>query len=190
MWRRVGSTTLLNHPRLTVAEDQVVLPGGRTVPWLRFAGQAEGVSVMCVQQGRLLVQEQYSYPPDQILLELPGGAVEPGETLEAAARRELVEECGLLAGPLTPLGGYYLNNRRSNARMFVFTCTHTTPCDRSGGDLEEQPHPVWIPLEEVPAMIAAGVITNQGLLASWALWLSQPTTTTIPAVSRGRESER
>jgi ADP-ribose pyrophosphatase len=152
----------------------VVLPEGQTVPWVRFVDQAEGVSVMCVQQERLLLQEQYCYPPDRVLLELPGGGVEPGEDLVTAARRELVEECGLRAGELTPLGEFYVDNRRSSARMFVFTCSEATPCDRNGGEIEEQAHPVWVPLDDVPQMIATGQITNQGLLASWALWLSRP----------------
>ena len=37
---------------------------------------------------------------------LPGGALNPGETLEQAARRELLEETGLVAGALSLLDVY------------------------------------------------------------------------------------
>ena len=37
---------------------------------------------------------------------IPGGALELGESLEAAARRELTEETGLVAGPLELLDVY------------------------------------------------------------------------------------
>ncbi|GAB2618639.1 ADP-ribose pyrophosphatase [Paractinoplanes abujensis] len=48
---------------------------------------------------RVLLQER----SDDRTWCLPGGAVEPGEQLEDAARRELREETGLLAGALTLL---------------------------------------------------------------------------------------
>lgn len=50
-----------------------------------------GEEVLLVRRGR---------PPAAGAWSLPGGAQELGETAEAAARRELLEETGLTAGPL------------------------------------------------------------------------------------------
>ncbi|MBU2662169.1 NUDIX domain-containing protein [Actinoplanes bogorensis] len=50
-------------------------------------------------RGRILLQQR----SDDRTWCIPGGAVEPGERLEEAARRELREETGLLAGELTLL---------------------------------------------------------------------------------------
>jgi predicted NUDIX family NTP pyrophosphohydrolase len=50
---------------------------------------------------------------------LPKGLPEPGESLEAAARRETEEETGVVVlGPLAPLG--YVDYRRSRKRIFAF----------------------------------------------------------------------
>ncbi len=52
-------------------------------------------------RGRLLV---FSHPEDGGM-QLPKGTVEPGETPDAAVRRELLEESGIrFDGPLVPLG--------------------------------------------------------------------------------------
>ena len=51
----------------------------------------QGDRFLLVKRGRAPSLGEYAFP---------GGRVEAGETLEAAARRELLEETGLVAGPL------------------------------------------------------------------------------------------
>lgn len=52
-----------------------------------------GVYGAWLQHGRLVTVEK-ARGPYTGWLDLPGGAPEPGETIEQALRRELVEECG------------------------------------------------------------------------------------------------
>jgi 8-oxo-dGTP diphosphatase len=60
------------------------------------------VSVAAVRDGKVLLVKR-GRSPSKGLYAFPGGRVEPGETLEEAARRELLEETGVLASDLQPL---------------------------------------------------------------------------------------
>jgi 8-oxo-dGTP diphosphatase len=71
---------------------------GPVDPWQRRypARPFLAASVAVVRDGRVLVAAR-GRPPMQGVFSLPGGLVEPGETLAAAALRELREEVGLAA---------------------------------------------------------------------------------------------
>ncbi|MER9025409.1 NUDIX hydrolase [Mesorhizobium sp. M0815] len=60
------------------------------------------VSVCVVRENTVLLVNR-ARPPSQGLYAFPGGKVEAGETLEQAARRELLEETGLQARNYRPL---------------------------------------------------------------------------------------
>ncbi|GAA5190037.1 (deoxy)nucleoside triphosphate pyrophosphohydrolase [Rugosimonospora acidiphila] len=69
-----------------------------------MASYEVAVVVLVDPSGAVLMQLRDEYAPSSPnLWALPGGQIEPGETPEQAARRELLEETGLTAGELSPL---------------------------------------------------------------------------------------
>jgi 8-oxo-dGTP diphosphatase len=66
------------------------------------------VSVALVRDDTVLLVKR-ALEPSRGLYAFPGGRVEPGETSEAAARRELLEETGMSAALLSPLREYLID---------------------------------------------------------------------------------
>ena len=67
-----------------------------------------GVGILALDdQNRVLIVSQFRYPYGEILREIPAGKLEYGEDPAEAARRELREETGAVAGSFQSLGELY-----------------------------------------------------------------------------------
>jgi ADP-ribose pyrophosphatase len=119
--------------------------------------------------GEILLQREYSYPPNEILWQLPGGSMTEGEDPVEAARRELSEESGLTARKCKILGHYYTNNRRSDERQYVVLCIDLAS-RLSKADPEEFIESQWVPVDKLDDMMASGEFENAYLLAALNLW--------------------
>lgn len=169
-WERISRKILFENPRITLIEDEVELPEGDQTSYLLYGLGGESITVICVYNDKVLLQKEYSYPPDKVLYQFPGGKVNPGEPLLDAARRELIEESQLSPADMSILGWYYVNNRRSDTKMHVVTAKKFKKNRSLAADNEENITSSWIPLTKLEKMIKEGKIVNIHVLAAWALY--------------------
>ena len=85
-WKFIARKHVFQHPRLQLAEDTVALPNGKEISYLREApAKTHSVAIIAINaDGHILLQKEYSYPPNTVLWQLPGGAIESGESISKA----------------------------------------------------------------------------------------------------------
>lgn len=168
-WPRVGSEPgpdlivckarfdLLTNPRTGQDLRRVVL---ETPDWVNV--------VALTPERRLLVVRQYRFGSASVTTEIPGGMVDPGETSEQGARRELREEAGYTSERWTYLGAV-----EPNPAIHDNLCHHWLAEDaRKTHDLDLDPGEdisvLTLSLDETRAEIAAGDIRHALVLTALA----------------------
>lgn len=79
---------------LPVENRRYALPDGTEAVWDIFGGPASVGVLAITGRDQVVLARQFRPGPGRMLDELPGGYVDPGEDVLAAAQRELLEETG------------------------------------------------------------------------------------------------
>lgn len=169
-WKKIDSKILLEHPRISVVEDTVLLPDNKQISYAKIINQPDSVTIICISDEKVLLQKEYSYPVDEILYQFPGGKIDNNEAPIAAGLRELQEESSYTSDSVEYLGFYYSNNRRSASKMHVIVAKDATVARSLVKDEEEFIESLWIEIDELNQMIRSGSIVNYSILAGWALY--------------------
>jgi 8-oxo-dGTP pyrophosphatase MutT (NUDIX family) len=125
----------------------------------------ESVTIVAVDGDEIVLVSQTRRGAGGRVLELPAGTIENGELPDEAARRELVEECGLAASAWERIGGFWVVPAYSTEYSHVFVAGGLSPADSPHVDEDED-----IELERVPAATATSHVEDAGSLAALALW--------------------
>lgn len=104
--------------------------------------------------GRLLVM--HVTEPDKQYYTLPGGGVEPGETVEEAVVREIAEEA-MLEIEIQHLA--YIHHYDDGTSQFYYYCTYvsgTPQLDPNSPEFlkeKDKFKPMWLPIDKLPSTL-------------------------------------
>lgn len=116
------------------------------------------VAILAVDDGHVILVEQYRAPLQSMCLELPAGLIgdeEEGEAVALAATRELEEETGYRAARMTDLGRFHASPGMSSEGFHLMRAEGLTRVGDGGGVAGEDIIVHRVPLADAPAFIAA-----------------------------------
>lgn len=119
-WRLLSEKTCFKNPWWSVDERQYATPNGKKIKWF-VVKKPDAVCVFCLtKQKKIVCVRHYRPGVGKIVLDLPTGYIDKGETPLEAAKRELKEETGYGAKKFVSLGAYAGNAASDNIMLHAF----------------------------------------------------------------------
>ena len=168
-WQVHGETTVYASEWMSLALVDVEVPGGPRFDHhvLRMPRPAAGVVVVDRDRG-VLALWRHRFTTDAWGWEIPAGRVEAGETLEAGAAREVLEETGWRPGPLSHLVTYHPTSGSSDHTFALFRADGATHVGEPT-DVTEAERIEWLTPDRVRDEVAGGGVVD-GLSLTALTW--------------------
>jgi ADP-ribose pyrophosphatase len=137
-------------------------PNGERSEWdVLDAADSAAILAFTPEAEHVVFFEQFRVGPEKTLLEIPGGAIEAGESAADAALRELREETGYAGGSVyVPEPEWFTSN--SNRRKFVAVVAGATRVTDTEWDAHEMGETRLVPAEDLLGILLAGELTDAG----------------------------
>jgi ADP-ribose pyrophosphatase len=158
-WKTVSTKPIYANPWISLREDLVELPNGRTTIY-GVVSCAECVGVLpFLDTDTVVLVRQYRYVAGRTTWEMPTGGVHAGESVEEAAQRELAEEVGYQAGRLTHVSTYHTSKSVMDETAHLFLGEGMVKLELPADEtefIETRP----FPFREVVGMVLSGEIVD------------------------------
>ena len=156
---------------IDVRQDRIKDSSGK-VAFREIVEHPGAVAILAIDdQGRVILFEQFRQPANRVLIEIPAGKLEPGESPLDCARRELIEETGFAAGELQEISSYFPSPGFCNEVIYFFKASNLTLSTDDYFDPEENINLKIFSLNDCFKMINDGVIVDGKTIIAiqWAL---------------------
>lgn len=133
--------------------------------------RAPFVLIIASLENKILLVHQYRYPINSWTWEFPQGACIDGESIEQAARRELVEETGCVAGNIKVFNKLYEAAGFATHSFQVIEADIIKLIEPIHEITEEGMTSQWVELNDLKSMILDGKLQDAPSLAALSIYL-------------------
>ena len=158
-WPVLGTETEYENPFFGAGYDRVERPDGTRGDYY-WNDPVDGVTVVALDDGEVVLVEEYRPRQRRTFLTVPGGAVDAGEDVRRAARRELREESGYEADSVEYVRSYYPDGWVRHRR-------HVTVATGLSAGPQELDETEFITVRTLPVEAAFEAVLDSG--AGWGL---------------------
>ena len=175
-WKTLKSEYIIKRPWLTARRDVVQLPNGEINDEFYVLEYPDWINVIAITpDDHFVFVRQYRYALDLDSVELCAGVIEPNETPEEGARRELLEETGFGGGEWQEFMTIGQNPSTCNNLTHCLIATGVEKIQDQHLDRTEDIDVVLLSREQVLEMLNSDTLKQALMLAPlWRYFASNP----------------
>lgn len=168
-WPLVTSKVMCSFPIYRLRQDTRRSPKTGKDHTFLVLDSTDWVNIVPVTpQGNVVMIRQFRHGTASMVLEIPGGMMDPnGETPRDAALRELLEETGYVAETCIHLGSVHPNPAIQNNRCHTFLAGNVRRERPQRLEGTEDIDVLEVPFENIPGLIDKGEITHALVLIAF-----------------------
>jgi ADP-ribose pyrophosphatase len=159
-WKTLSSKYLFKDTWFTLRSDTCETPDGKIIsPYYVYEFPTWVIAVALTADGKFILERQYRHALGVTCLELPGGCVDDTDaTLEAALRRELLEETGYSFDTVEWLGKTSANPSTNNNWAHFYLATGGKRMQEQQLDFNEEIEVYLYTVDELKELLREGGI--------------------------------
>ena len=163
--KKIASKEIYKGKIIDVYVDKVLLPNGNET-YREVVRHCKASAILAfTDENTIILENQFRYPYDEMVLEIPAGKCDKDEDPKDAAVRELEEETGYRANNITFLGEFYPTVAYTDEIIYLYLATDLVKT-KQHLDADENLDYFEITFDELLKMVKEGKIKDGKTLAA------------------------